>query len=196
MIASLALLGLGRRDRPRDAVAQRARARARRLGRAFAALVGRTARDADDDRAILVATLAAIAFRFACFALFEGAFEFSRLEVWLAYEGNPNTQVAFGAAIIAIKLALPLAIGLALVGERLSPAARRGALVWTIAFLALRIAHIAIGMTLARGTFYSPYLDSGQLAFTYLMLLSAPIAIAVLAAAGTLSRRAISSPAA
>ena len=163
---------------------------------AFAALVGRTARDADDDRVILATMLVAIAFRFACFALFEGAFELSRLEVWLAYEGNPNTAVAFGAAIIAIKLALPLAIGLALVTARLAPAARRTALVWTIAFLCLRIAHIAIGMTIARGTFYSPYLDSGQLAFTYLMLLSAPIAIAVLAAAGVLSRRRVSSPAA
>ncbi len=154
--------------------------RARRLGRVPAALVGRTARDAtSDDRAILVATLAAIAFRFACFALFEGAFEFSRLEVWLAYEGNPRTQVAFGAAIIATKLARSRS------GSRSSrrtpgshpprAAARSSG---RSRSCALRIAHIAIGMTLARGTFYSPYYDSGQLAFTYLMLLSAPIAIA------------------
>ena len=120
---------------------------------AFAALVGRTTGiAASTERSILAATLAAIGFRFACFALFEGVFEFSHLEVWLAYQGNPGTTVAFGAAVIAIKFALPLAIGLALVTSRMTPAARRTATVWTIAFLCLRIAHIAIGMTIARGT--------------------------------------------
>ena len=153
---------------------------------AFAGLAGRGLRD--DDRAVLIATLVALAFRFACFGLFEGAFEFSRLEVWLAYEGNPGAHVAFGAAIIATKLALPLAVGLALVTANLGPATRRTVITWTAAFFCLRIAHIAIGMTLARGTFYSPYLDSGQLAFTYLMLLSCPIVVALFAAAGTLTR--------
>ncbi len=151
----------------------------------FAALVGRSAGvGASTERSILAATLAALGFRFACFALFEGVFEFSHLEVWVAYQGNPGTAVAFGAAVIAIKFALPLAIGLALVTSRMTTAARRSATLWTIAFLCLRVAHIAIGMTIARGTFYSPYLDSGQLAFTYLMLASAPIAIGLVAAAG------------
>jgi hypothetical protein len=151
----------------------------------FAALVGQSAELEDSgERAVLAATFAAIGFRFACFALFEGAFELSHLEVWLAYEGNPGTAVAFGAAIIAIKFALPLAIGLALITARATAAARRAAIAWTTAFLCLRIAHIVIGMTVARGTFYSPYLDSGQLAFTCLMLASAPLVIALFAAVG------------
>jgi hypothetical protein len=152
----------------------------------FAALVGRSAEVEDStERAILVTMFAAIAFRFACFALFEGVFEFSHLEVWLAYEGNPATTVAFGASIIAIKFALPLAIGLALVTQRATAATRRTVIAWTAGFLCLRIAHIVIGMTAARGTFYSPYLDSGQLVFTCLMLASAPIVIALFAAVGS-----------
>lgn len=152
----------------------------------FAALVGCCAEVEDStERAILVAMFAAIAFRFACFALFEGVFEFSHLEVWLAYEGNPATTVAFGASIIAVKFALPLAIGLALVTQRATAADRRTVIAWTAGFLCLRIAHIVIGMTAARGTFYSPYLDSGQLVFTCLMLASAPIVIALFAAVGS-----------
>jgi hypothetical protein len=151
----------------------------------FAALVGRsTGVAASTERSIRAALLAVIGFRFACFALFEGAFEFSHLEVWLAYEGNPGTDVAFGAAIIAIKFALPLAIGVALITSRMAAGARRTAIAWTIGFLCLRIAHIVAGMTVARGTFYSPYLDSGQLVFTYLMLASVPIVIALFAAIG------------
>jgi len=151
----------------------------------FAALAGRSARIADgSERSVLVATLVAIAFRFACFALFEGEFEFSHLEVWLAYQGNPGTTVAFGAAIIAFKYALPLMIGPALVTWRMTSAARRAVIAWITAFLCLRIAHIVIGMTIARGTFYSPYLDSGQLIFTYLMLAATPIVIAWLTAVG------------
>jgi len=151
----------------------------------FAALVGRSPGvAASTERSIRTAVLAAIGFRFACFALFEGAFEFSHLEVWLAYQGNPGTEIAFGAAIIAIKFALPLAIGVALITCRMAAAARRTAIAWTFALLCLRIAHIAVGMTVARGTFYSPYLDSGQLVFTYLMLASVPIVIALVAAVG------------
>ncbi len=149
----------------------------------FAAVVGRCSAVArSDDRAVLVATLCALAVRFACFGLFEGAFELSHLEVWVAYQGNPSTTVAFGAAVIAIKFALPLVVALALVVTHMEPAARRRVVTWTIAFLCLRIAHIVIAMTFARGTFYSPYYDSGQLVFTYLMLLSGPVAVAVLAA--------------
>ena len=152
---------------------------------AVAALIGRSDEIAQsDERAVITAVLGVIGFRFACFALFEGAFEFSHLEVWLAYQGNPGTAVAFGAAIIAIKFALPLAIGFALVTARLTAAARRTTLLWTGAFFALRIAHIVVGMTVARGTFYSPYLDSGQLLFTYLMGVSAPLVVALLAIVG------------
>jgi hypothetical protein len=114
-----------------------------------------------------------IATRFACFAVFEGVFEFSHLEVWVAYEANPGTAVAFGAALIALKFSLPLAMAIALITADMTRSAQRQVVAWTAAFLSLRIAHIAIGMTVARGTFYSPYLDSGQLAFTYLMLASA-----------------------
>lgn len=158
---------------------------------AFAALIGR-ARQVEDtsERGVLVATLAAIGFRFACFALFEGAFEFSHLEVWLAYQGNSGTAVAFGAAIIAVKLALPLGIGLALTTAGMTAGSRRTTVMWTTSFLCLRIAHIAIGMTIARGTFYSPYLDSGQLAFTYLMLASVPFVIAWFAAGAAWRERA------
>lgn len=140
----------------------------------FAALVGRSpAIRASDERAVLAATLAVIATRFACFAVFEGVFEFSHLEVWVAYEANPGTAVAFGATMIALKFSLPLVMAVALLGADMTRPARHKLVVWTAAFLSLRIAHIAIGMTVARGTFYSPYLDSGQLAFTYLMLASA-----------------------
>jgi hypothetical protein len=151
----------------------------------FAALFGRALRGARaPDRAVFAATLAVIAFRFSCFALFEGEFEFSHLEVWLAYQGNPGTAVAFGAAVIATKFALPLSIGLALVTVEVSAAQRRQVFAWTVAFLCLRLAHIAIGMTIAKGTFYSPYRDSGQLVFTYLMLASVPIAVAAFASVG------------
>jgi hypothetical protein len=152
---------------------------------AFAGLAGRVRRDGD----LLAPTLIAIGFRFACFALFEGVFEFSHLEVWLAYEGNPGAEVAFGAAIIAIKLALPLVVGLALATTNLAPASRRTVVAWTAAFLCLRIAHIAMSMTVARGTFYSPYLDSGQLVFTYLMLASVPIVLALVATRDLVTRR-------
>ena len=146
----------------------------------FAGLVGRSSQiEASGERAVIAATLAVIAFRFACFAVFEGVFEFSHLEVWVAYEGNPGVAVAFGAAIIATKFALPLAIGFALIAGRMTDAAMRTVVAWTVAFLCLRIAHIAAGMTVARGTFYSPYLDSGQLAFTCLMLASALLVAAV-----------------
>lgn len=146
----------------------------------FAGMVGRSPEiRASGDRAVLAATLAVVAFRFACFAVFEGVFEFSHLEVWVAYQGNPGVAVAFGAAIIATKFALPLAIGVALIAGRMTPPARRRVMAWTVAFLCLRVAHIVIGMTLARGTFYSPYLDSGQLAFTSLMLASAFVLVAL-----------------
>jgi hypothetical protein len=152
---------------------------------AFAGLAGRVRRDDE----LLAPMLIAIGFRFACFALFEGVFEFSHLEVWLAYEGNPGAEVAFGAAIIAIKFALPLAVGLALATTNLAPAARRTVVGWTAAWLCLRVAHIAVSMTVARGTFYSPYLDSGQLVFTYLMLASAPVVLALFAARDVTARR-------
>jgi hypothetical protein len=152
---------------------------------AFAGLAGRVRRDDD----LLAPMLIAVGFRFACFALFEGVFEFSHLEVWLAYEGNPGTEVAFGAAIIAIKFALPLAVGLALATTNLAPAARRTVVAWTAGLLCLRVAHIAVAMTLASGTFYSPYLDSGQLVFTYLMLASAPVVLALFAARDAIARR-------
>jgi hypothetical protein len=48
---------------------------------------------------------------------------------------------------------------------------------WTTAFLSLRVAHIVFGMTVARGTFYSPFLDSGQLALTMAMLASVPLVL-------------------
>ena len=48
------------------------------------------------------------------------------------------------------------------------------------AFLVLRIGHVIASMTLSRGTFYSPYIDAGQLLFTFAMLAS------LLAAAGAL----------
>jgi hypothetical protein len=146
----------------------------------FAGLVGRSQEvRASGDRAVLTATLAVVAFRFACFAVFEGVFEFSHLEVWVAYQGNPGVAVAFGAAIIATKFALPLAIGVALISGRMTRPAMREVMAWTVAFLCLRVAHIVIGMTVARGTFYSPYLDSGQLAFTCLMLASAFLLVAL-----------------
>jgi hypothetical protein len=75
-------------------------------------------------------------------------------------------------------------LGPALVTARMTAAGRRTVIAWIVAFLCLRIAHIVIGMTIARGTFYSPYLDSGQLIFSYLMLASAPIVIAWLAVTG------------
>ena len=50
-------------------------------------------------------------------------------------------------------------------------------------------------MTIARGTFYSPYLDSGQLAFTCLMLASAVLLVALASmvslAARITTRRAV-----
>jgi hypothetical protein len=155
---------------------------------AFAALVGRSRRVADSPGPslgpVLVAALVAIAFRFACIAVFEGELELSHLEIWLAYRGNPGTSVAFGAAAIALKLTLPQLIGPALVTARMTAAARRTVIAWIAGFLGLRIAHIVIGMTIARGTFYSPYLDSGQLIFTYVMLATTPLVIAWLAAVG------------
>ena len=51
---------------------------------------------------------------------------------------------------------------------------------WTAAILCLRVAHIVLSMTVARGTFYSPYLDSGQLALTFAILASVPVAAAFL----------------
>jgi hypothetical protein len=52
-----------------------------------------------------------------------------------------------------------------------------------VPFLILRIAHIVVGMTVARGTFYSPFLDAGQLALTMLMLASMPLVMTFEAAA-------------
>ncbi|HEU4733212.1 MAG TPA: hypothetical protein VFT22_35210, partial [Kofleriaceae bacterium] len=153
----------------------------------FAGLTGRSPEiEASGDRAVLAAALAVIGFRFACFAVFEGVFEFSHLEVWVAYEGNPGVAVAFGAAVIATKFALPLAMGFALIAGHMTGTAMRKVVAWTVAFLCLRIAHVAVGMTIARGTFYSPYLDSGQLAFTCLMLASAFLVITVASAASLL----------
>ncbi len=85
--------------------------------------------------------------------------------------------------MIAAKFAFPLVIALALVTARMTPVARRAVVAWCVAFLCLRIAHITIGMTIAHGTFYSPYLDSGQLVFTAIMLASAPLALVWFAAA-------------
>jgi hypothetical protein len=45
------------------------------------------------------------------------------------------------------------------------------------------IAHIVLGMTVARATFYSPYLDSGQLALTMAMLASLPLVLGLQALA-------------
>jgi hypothetical protein len=139
----------------------------------FASLAGRCAAiRASDDRALVAACLAVVAFRFGCFAVFERVFEFSHLEVWVAYDGNPKAAVAFGAAVIALKFALPLIVGMALIAGHMTAAAQRRLVAFVAAFLCLRTAHIAIGMTVASNTFYSPYYDSGQLAFTALMLVS------------------------
>ncbi|HJZ83569.1 MAG TPA: alkaline phosphatase family protein [Polyangia bacterium] len=113
-----------------------------------------------------------IALRFGLFALYEGAFELSRLEVWLGYEGNPGTQVAWGASVIGLKFVLAFVLAAALVTARLSAALRRQVLGLAAAFLVLRIGHVILSMTLARGTFYSPYVDAGQLLFTFAMLAS------------------------
>ena len=111
------------------------------------------------------------------FALFEGAFEFSRLEVWLAYEGNPGTELVFGATVVILKFALPWVLAIAFTSSRIGSRALWMVTGWTAVFLCLRIAHIVLGMTIARGTFYSPYLDSGQLALTMAMLASLPLVL-------------------
>jgi hypothetical protein len=126
--------------------------------------------------AVLVASLACISVRLGLFALFEGAFRFSQIEVDVGYTGNPGTDHLTGGLLVSLKLVLAYVVPLALVTARMTSAERWRVLAGCVAFTLLRIGHVVLSMTITRGTFYSPYEDTGHLLFLVAMLGSLGVA--------------------
>jgi hypothetical protein len=146
----------------------------------------------DGIRPLALAVVGCIGIRLGFFGIFEGAFDFSHLEIELGYVGNPETAHLFGAFTIGLKFLLPMIIVLALVTAEMSDELRFKVIGLCAAFWSLRIGHIVASMTLARGTFYSPYADSGHLGFMLLMLASTMLAALVVWLVGPIPRVKIS----
>jgi hypothetical protein len=119
---------------------------------------------------LLVATLACIATRLGLFAVLEGAFRFSNIEVQVGYAANPGTEHLLGGALVCFKFLLPYLIALALGTARLARRERALVVVACAVFHLFRVGHVVLSMTITRGTFYSPYLDAGHLLFQLAML--------------------------
>ena len=152
---------------------------------AFAAgVLGRlVARSERDDRAVLWATLFAISVRLGYFALFEHAFSLGKLELWLGFMGNSGGE-SFGAMIVELKFALAFTVALALVTAELARRVRWRVVGCCGAFLLLRVGHIVLSMTIARGTVHSPHADVAPVFLTLVMLATLVAFAVVLAAVG------------
>jgi hypothetical protein len=127
----------------------------------------------------LAALLALVGLRVLFVHIFEGEFSFSHLEIQLGYVANPGTRHLVGAATILAKLLLPMFAGVLFVLARFAPAARRRIVLGVAVFFAFRLLHIALSMMVARGTFYSPYADAGQLLFHVLFFAGALVLLAL-----------------
>ncbi len=125
----------------------------------------------DEPAAILGASLFAVGIRMAFLALFEHAFSFSKLELWLAFVGTENDKVV-GAIVIVLKFMLAFVVTLGLVTADLAPRVRWRVIEVCGAFMLLRIAHIVLSMTVARGTVHSPYHEVGPRFLTLVMAVS------------------------
>ncbi len=132
-------------------------------------------------RSRLAAAFLVTGARVGLFALFEGAFRFSRIEVDVAYLGNPGTEHLTGGAIVALKFLLAFVAPAALVTARQGPMERIGTVALCAVLWALRVVHIVGWITLARDTFHAPYVDAGHLFFSLLLAASAVATLLVVA---------------
>jgi len=121
--------------------------------------------------------------RYGYFALFEHAFSLGKLELWLGFMGNSGGE-RFGAMIVELKFALAFTVALALVTAELTPRVRWRVVGCCGAFLLLRVGHIVLSMTIARGTVHSPHADVAPV-FLTLVMLATLVAFAVVLAAVT-----------
>ena len=112
----------------------------------------------------LRAALLVVALRIAFVSLFERGWSVSRLEVWLGYVANPGQSWLWGGAALVVKMWVPLALALVAVTAR-DRTLRRPTMLLVITAFVFRIAHALVWMTVARHTFYGPFVDVGFLLY-------------------------------
>jgi hypothetical protein len=125
----------------------------------------------------LRAALLVVALRMAFLALFEGEFSISHIEVWLGYVGNPGQSWLYGGAAVVVKLWLPLVLALVLVTAQLK--ARADVMLFVLTFFVFRVLHVIWWMTVARHTFYGPFVDVGFLVFLLVFTVEAALLYAI-----------------
>ena len=146
----------------------------------------------DRPEAALLAGLLMVAVRYAFFAVIEGRFSLSNMDWGVSVDGNPDSTMVVGAAIVFAKFVLPFVIAVGLVGARLPAPALHGAIAWCVAFLLMRLVHLDASLTLTRGQYYTPFNDMAEILYTLGFMGSLPLA--ALLAPGTSKQAGLTAP--
>jgi hypothetical protein len=112
----------------------------------------------------LALALAFVAARFALLRVLEGQLSYSAIEWHVGRLGGAPTKLV-GHVLIAVKLALPVLVLVALAVATVGYVAARRAIAWTLAWALLAMAHATASLALTAGQYHTPYVDLSTLLF-------------------------------
>jgi hypothetical protein len=112
----------------------------------------------------LALALAFVAARFALLRVLEGQLSYSAIEWHVGRLGGAPTKLV-AHVLIAVKLALPVLVLVALAVATVGYVAARRAVAWALAWTLLAMAHATASLALTAGQYHTPYVDLSTLLF-------------------------------